>query len=204
MADRDRIGSSWSAPDSGRRYRGARFRSRRARERDPGLIARVLDRHGVHGPVLDAPSGTGRLERALARAGHPVAAIELSEQMLAEDPRRLRARGSIFALPVADGAFDTVVCCRFLHHLREPADLERAVGELVRASRRLVVVSFWDAGSLPELRRRLGLKPREARVAVGRRRLAELFTRHGAPIVDWEQSLRFVSQQTFAVARKTR
>ena len=202
MADRDRVGSAWNAPGSGERYVRTRFRSRRARERDPGLIGRVLDRHGVRGPVLDVPAGTGRLREVLEVRGQPVVAVELSPQMLARDPRALRACASVFALPFADGAFDTVICCRLLHHLREAGDLERAVAELARVSSRLIVASFWDAGSLPALRKRLGLKPTEARVALPRARLSELFERAGAPVVGFEHSLRFVSQQAFAIARK--
>jgi len=202
MPDRDRVRSAWEGPDAGGRYARARFRSRRAEQRDPRLVARALARHGVRGAVLDVPSGAGRLAEALARTGQIVVAADASDAMLAADGRARRVRASVFALPFAGGTFDTVVCCRLLHHLREPADLERAISELVRVSARLVIASFWDAGSLPALRVRLGLKRAEARTSIARSRLAELFARCGAPVVGYEHSLRRVSQQAFAVALK--
>ena len=104
------------------------------------------------------------------------------------------------------GAFDVVVSCRFLHHLHEREALERALRELLRVSRRLVVASVWDAASLPALRVRLGLKRSEGprgRCAVRRRLIEELVTASGARVVDWRHSLRFVSQQAFFVAERS-
>ena len=202
MSDRDRIASAWSSPGSGERYGSSRFRTPAARGRDLDLVARALERHGARGTVLDVPAGQGRLAAVLARAGTAVIAADASAEMLAADPRPRRVRASLFDLPFADGAFDAVVCCRFLHHLARPEDLERAVGELVRVSARLVIASFWDAASLPALRRRLGLKRPEARTAIERTRLAEVFERAGARVVGYEHSFRFVSQQALAVAHK--
>jgi len=109
-------------------------------------------------------------------------------------------------MPFGDGAFDVVVCCRYLHHLHERADLDRAVAELVRVSRRLVLASFWDAASWPALRVRLGLRRGEGphgRAAVERAAIESAFERAGARVIDWRTGLRFVSQQTFAVAERT-
>jgi SAM-dependent methyltransferase len=136
------------------------------------------------------------------RVGSAWSAPGASAEMLAADGRGRRVRASIFDLPFCADAFDAVVCCRFLHHLARPEDLERAVGELVRVSARLVIASFWDAASLPALRRRLGLKRAEARSAIERPRLAEVFARAGARVIGFEHSMRFVSQQTFAIAEK--
>lgn len=199
-ADRRRVRAAWAGPEAGERYARGRFRSRRAAARDPALVARALRCHGVRGAVLDVPSGSGRLAPVLAGLGSQVVAADVSGPMLAVDPRGQRVRASVFALPFAARAFDAVVCCRLLHHLRAPGDLERAVRELVRVSDRLVVASFWDAGSLPALRVRLGLKRPEARAAIERARLEALFARAGARVVGHLSSLRFVSQQTFAVA----
>jgi 2-polyprenyl-3-methyl-5-hydroxy-6-metoxy-1,4-benzoquinol methylase len=201
-ANRERVGSAWGSPGSGERYVSARFATSAARGRDLRLVERALERHRAHGAVLDVPSGAGRLAPVLARAGAVVVAVDASAEMLAADGRARRVRASIFDLPFPADAFDAVICCRLLHHLARPEDLERAVGELVRVSARLVIASFWDAASLPALRRRLGLKRPEARSAIERSRLAAVFARAGARVVGFEHSMRFVSQQAFAVAEK--
>ena len=55
--------NKWQEEDSGRRYSAERWKSPRAAVRDPMLVERILDRHGVRPglrPILDAPCGTGR------------------------------------------------------------------------------------------------------------------------------------------------
>ena len=195
----------WRDAESGRRYRTERWRSARRRERDPLLVRRVLaTRLSGSGLVLDAPCGTGRLRDAIEAHGRWVA-LDLSPQMLAAtESARARLRGDVERLPFRDGAFEAVVCCRLLHHLRGQARLERTVHELVRVSAEWIVASFWDAASLPAWKRRL-LAParRGSRVARSKRDVAAAFHAAGAAIVGWEHSLRFLSQQTFVVARKS-
>ncbi len=47
---------------------------------DLGFYLRLAEDHG--GPLLELGAGTGRVTRALAKAGHEVVAVELSEAML--------------------------------------------------------------------------------------------------------------------------
>lgn len=202
------VRAKWRTSEAGARYAGARWSSAARRERDPRLVAALLARHLAPGParLLDAPCGTGRLVPVLAARG-PTVGLDVSPAMLAEARRADRTgtnwlAGDVLRLPFRDGSFDAVVCCRLLHHLEQPA-LEQAVRELVRVSRGLVLASFWDAGSLPALRRAwLGARPRETRRAVPRALLAELLARSGAEVVGWKHSLRFLSRQAFVAARK--
>jgi SAM-dependent methyltransferase len=203
-----RVRDKWSAPASGERYSGGRFASGRAARRDPRIVRELLGELGVRGPVLDAPCGTGRLHGTLAALGAEVTSLDGSRSML----DAARAGGvtrpvlaDIAALPFRDRGFDVVVSCRFLHHLHDPRDLERALGELVRVSRRLVVASFWDAASLPALRVRVGLKRAEGprgRVAIAREDLVAAVERAGARVIAFRSTLRFVSQQTFFAAER--
>ena len=209
MSARPEVRTRWRARDAGTRYAGERWSSARRRTRDPGLVAALLERHLAPGPalVLDAPCGAGRLAPALAARGRYVG-LDVSLPMLAE-ARAASPTGAGFLagdatrLPFRDSSFDAVVCCRLLHHLDDPRLLEQVLGELVRVSRGLVVASFWDADSLPALRRAwLGAKPGETRRPVRRATLAELLERAGAEVVGWRHSLRFVSRQAFVAARK--
>ena len=220
------VARRWSRPSDARRYRDGRWRSARAGGRDPSLVRRILEQHGVEvsrGGILDAPCGTGRLRPTLEARGAPYVGVDVSASMLRPDAsgasdaagaggagfelhgRVLRA--AVESLPFGPDTFDVVVSCRLLHHVHEREDLEAFVRELVRVSNRLVVASFWDQASLHAWRRRVGLRrgPRpEGRRAVAKAVLRRLFEQAGAPIVGFHHSFRFVSQQTFLVAHKGR
>jgi SAM-dependent methyltransferase len=197
----------WQSERAARRYAHERWSSGRRRSRDPRLVGKILDAHlaPVRALVLDVPCGTGRLGDAIeARARY--VGLDVSLPMLAAaraSGRDALLSGDARRLPFQDGVFDAVVCCRLLHHLHEGEELERVLGELVRVTRGLVIASFWDAASLPEWRRRVlpeGRPPR--RFARAKRVLERALVRAGASVVEWRHSARFLSRQTFVVARK--
>lgn len=204
----------WLAPGSGTHYSSGRFATPRAAARDLRLIEGLLDeflgkpREGVPF-LLDAPCGAGRLAPMLSGRARRLVGLDASRDMLAaareaQDTPSTLLEGDLLDLPFRDGSFDAVVACRFLHHLRDEAQLDRALGELVRVSRGLVIASFWDERSLPGWRRRLGLKRDEGprgRAATSRGHLAAALARAGADVLAWRASLRFVSQQSFFAAR---
>lgn len=109
------------------------------------------------GTVLDVPCAAGRLVPVLLESADRVTAIDRSPAMVAvareatageaAAGRVVVGEGDAMALPFADGAFETVVCWRLLHHLTERADRVRVLRELARTSRRGVVVTFADAGT---------------------------------------------------------
>ena len=198
----------WTSDAVARRYAGERWSSAARRGRDPRRVQRILAEFLPRGTalLLDAPCGAGRLVPALAARGRTVA-LDVSPAMLSAlraSPTRpdLVLAGDIAHLPFRDDAFDAVLCCRYLHHLREPAALARALSELVRVSRGLVVASFWDSASLPEWRRALPGARVPRRCARPRAELARACAAAGAEVVAWRHSLRFVSRQAYLVARK--
>ena len=209
------VHTRWQAPAAGEHYAHARWSSTRHAERDPRLVAGLLEKHlsadrsaAAHGKalLLDAPCGTGRLRPTLSAHGRHVG-LDVSLPMLAEarqaNPAGAWLRGNVTRLPFRDGSFDAVVCCRLLHHLAEPEALAEVLSELVRVSRALVIASFWDRGSLPAWRRAWLPTTRPARRhARSRAELAAAFAHAGAEVVGWKHSLRFVSRQAFVVARK--
>jgi len=91
--------------------------------------------------ALDVACGPGSVVAAFARRVRRAEGLDATEAML-EEARQLASReglrnvgwhrGSIYALPFADGAF-TIVSCRYaFHHLLEP---RRALTEMVRVCR---------------------------------------------------------------------
>ena len=208
MEPLERTRAKWSAPGAGQRYAHERFRSGRD-ARDPARLARLLERHLARGApalLLDAPCGAGRLFSALAARGR-VVGLDVSPAMLAEASSHpavaALVAGDLAYLPFAERSFDAVVCCRLLHHLEREEDLVRIARELVRVSRDLVLATYWDAASLPALRRRLlpsGRAPR--RFARSRAEVEAAFVAAGAEVVARAWSLRFVSRQAYLVLRR--
>ncbi|QDU66150.1 class I SAM-dependent methyltransferase [Engelhardtia mirabilis] len=202
------VGDRWTAPGAGEHYAGGRWRSSRAAGRDPRLVRRALLRHarGLRlERVLDVPCGAGRLRPVLEGTGASTVGVDVSPEMLAAAPAGLRIQASAWALPFADRSFDAVVCCRLLHHVASDDERAGLLGELVRVSRGLVLVSFWDSSSWHAWRRRAGLRRAthpDTRVALERRTLERLIEGAGARVLGFEHSLRFVSQQAFAIARR--
>lgn len=96
----------------------------------------------TEGPVLDAPLGTGRYIDIYKAKGLQHVGLDISPDMIAEARRKhpdLNAVvGTIFKTPFKDGAFSTAVCSRLLNWL-EPDDMAKAVAELRRVARCLVV-----------------------------------------------------------------
>lgn len=92
--------------------------------------------------VLEVGCGEGHLVQHLFEVLKPkqAAACDLSlERVSPVCDRRIEFRtASVYELPYADAAFDLVVCCEVLEHLRDP---ERALKELKRVTRRWALLS---------------------------------------------------------------
>jgi ubiquinone/menaquinone biosynthesis C-methylase UbiE len=95
------------------------------------------------GSVLDVGCGTGYLLGALAgradAAPREFTGVDFQiEPGIAERMPGIRFReADIEKLPFADGAFDTVICTHVLEHV---LDIEAAIGELRRVTRRRLLV----------------------------------------------------------------
>ncbi|MFT7485220.1 MAG: SAM-dependent methyltransferase [Candidatus Paceibacteria bacterium] len=194
----------WTSDQVARDYASTRFASRRGRNRDPKLVLELLERFGRgarSGRLLDLPCGTGRLFSTLADQTNQYVGADVSRAMLNEAPHPAVVADA-FRLPFRSSSFETVVCCRLLHHLHEEQELGAVISELARVSSDLVIASFWDADSWPALRRRLGWrKETTGRRPVQKKRVKSLLESAGAEVLGYAHSMRFVSMQCFVAAR---
>jgi SAM-dependent methyltransferase len=156
----ERLRTRYAGDDAARAYRtkyeGSPFR-RWSSRREKALVARLLDRSGAEGEVLDVPCGTGRMVPTLLARAPRVVAVDLSDAMIrvaTEDLAREIAAGRVAvsvasadALPFPDGVFAAAVCWRLLHHLHDRAARARVLSELARVARTAVVASFADAAT---------------------------------------------------------
>jgi len=130
--------------------------------RELGLLRRLLRGQGRCETILDLPSGGGRLSGVIAAFADRLIEADIALGQLqyargAGRPRRptVWMTASAFHLPLVDDAVDATVCCRLSHHLPTPAERERLLRELLRVSRRFVVLTFFDHRSLKNLLRRV-------------------------------------------------
>jgi ubiquinone/menaquinone biosynthesis C-methylase UbiE len=143
---------------------------RLSNRRELAVVRKALARAGAQGRLLDCPCGAGRLTPTLLRfAGH-VTCVDLSEAMVAEARDVLAAEAAAGrvdfrvapadALPFGDGAFDTAVCHRLLHHMATPGERAGVLAELARVASRRVVLSFADDSTRKARRQRRRGTPR--------------------------------------------
>lgn len=133
--------------------------------REIRLARRALALAGDPDSILDMPCGTGRFWPMLAAttarsllAGDNSPAMLAAAVANAAPATRVRfeaRRMDAFALPLADGAVDHVLCMRLLHHFAVPADRLCILGEIHRVARAGATVSVWVDGNLQAWRRRV-------------------------------------------------
>jgi ubiquinone/menaquinone biosynthesis C-methylase UbiE len=209
---RERYGSREGAEAYRTKYERSPLRRLSAR-REMRLVLGALAAAGTEGEVLDVPCAAGRLVPTLLERATRVTGVDLSPAMVAvarealagpiAAGRVLLLEGDAAALPFPDRAFDTAVCWRLLHHLTERAARVRVLSELRRVSRRAVLVSFADAGSLKA--RLQALRRRDRRCAkVSRDDLAAEAAEAGLSLVSGRRLSGPFSLLAAALLRPTR
>ncbi len=123
--------------------------------------------------VLDVGAGFGRTTRFLLSRGYVVYAVDIDPGVVQSLGAELRefvetgllkiVHGDVEDLPFSDGECDSVVSVALLHHVRH---VERALGEMLRVARRVVLVYDWTPQSAgvtnPHSEYELAAKMREA------------------------------------------
>ena len=144
--------TSWRYEEPGK---AAAFvgRSGHRNHAEANLVAAVVADVDL-GCTLDAACGAGRLRPLLEENGATWIGVDASSAMLGEAGPGRVAKARIQSLPFDDGAFDSVVCFRFLHHLPPEAQRE-VVAELARVCRTNLVLSAFHPLSLHGWQRRL-------------------------------------------------
>jgi SAM-dependent methyltransferase len=180
--------------------------------REGVLLGRLLERAGQATELLDLPCGGGRLSRFLDRHAALLIEADTARGQL-EYARRHRAYSrppawlgaSALRIPLKTGAVDGAVCCRLSHHLPTVAERERLLGELLRVSRRFVIVTFFDYHSLKNLLRRarrpFNRKPPKAAMRVAE--VAAIARAHGARLAACPSLFVLSSGHRYALLEKT-
>lgn len=148
-----RYESSTGAAAYRRKYERSWIR-RMSNRRELSIVDRALARAGASGRLLDCPCGAGRLTPTLLRHADEVICADMSQAMVdeARDALGPLADGGSVSfltapasdLPLDDGAVDTAVCHRLIHHMNVEAERAAVLAELSRVAARRLVISFSD------------------------------------------------------------
>ncbi|KHL24781.1 ArsR family transcriptional regulator [Croceibacterium mercuriale] len=143
---------------------------------DLGLGDRPLGR------LLDIGTGTGRMLEQLAGRAHFALGVDRSPEMLRFARARLAERGTaaalgqadMYALPMEDGTFDTVILHQVLHYAHHP---EAAIAEAARvlAPGGTMVIADMASHEREDLRRRFA----HARLGFTDRAVLDWLGEHG-------------------------
>jgi SAM-dependent methyltransferase len=179
--------------------------------RESRLIRRFVRRVGRSRAILELPCGGGRLTPAFADAADLVIEADIAIGQIrygraspAMATPRLWMTASAFHIPLRNASVDGTVCVRLSHHLPTAAERERLFGELLRVSRRFVIVTWFDRHSLKNLTYRLRHPFRRGppKLTMTRSEVAALARQGGARLVDVAPLSRFGSGHRYGLLLK--
>lgn len=179
--------------------------------RESAIIRRHISRLGRSAVVLDLPCGGGRLTPAFADSTDLVIEADIAMGQIrygrahsAVPTPQVWMTASAFHIPLRDAGVDGTVCVRLSHHLPTAAEQDRLFRELLRVSRRFVIVTFFDRFSLKNLTRDLRhpFRRKPAKPTITTDRVAELARANGARLVDTTPLSRIGSGHRYALIVK--
>jgi len=158
------------------------------------LLDRLLSSQGKSELILDLPCGGGRLSsrigvhtNRLIEADIAVGQVLYGQRHSKLDTPQTWMTASAFHIPFRDNSVDGTVCCRLCHHLPTPVERERLIEELLRVSRRFVIMTFFDYYSLKNWLRRarqpFNKKPPKMTMTI--QRVRELAEANGARLIQY-------------------
>lgn len=180
--------------------------------REYDLLDELLSSQGHCSLLLDLPCGGGRLSPQLEPNTDLLieADVGLGQLLYARETntpqtKRVWMTASAFHIPFQAESVDGIVCCRLNHHLPTAAERERLVSELLRVSKRFVIMTFFDYHSLKNLIRRarqpLNRKPPKMTMTVDR--VAELAAEQGGELIAAPPLSRISSGHRYALIVKS-
>jgi ubiquinone/menaquinone biosynthesis C-methylase UbiE len=188
-----------------------RLLKRQSTRREFTLLRQLIGRVGRSKVILDLPCGGSRLTPAFAEAAGLVIEADIAHGQLlfgrAESSvatPRVWMTASAFHIPLRDNSVDGTICVRLSHHMPTAAERERLLAELLRVSRRFVIMTFFDHHSLKNLLRRLRspFDRQPPKMTMTTARVAELAGERGARLITAPPLSRIGSGHRYALIAK--
>jgi SAM-dependent methyltransferase len=168
------------------------FLKRASTAREFAILRRLLGSQERSRLLLELPCGGGRLSGVIAPFADLIVEADIAQGQVLYGRRNSRLAtpqiwmtASAFHIPFRDETFDGTACIRLCHHLPTPAERERLMRELLRVSKRFVIMTFFDHHSiknwLRRMRRPLDGKPPKMTMTV--HEVARIAAENGARLV---------------------
>jgi SAM-dependent methyltransferase len=179
--------------------------------REYRLLQRLLQSQGHCKVVLDLPCGGGRLSPQIAPFTDLIVEADIAEGQVLYGKRNVSLgtpqiwmTASAFHIPFRDESFDGTVCCRLCHHLPTEDERVRLMKELLRVTKRFVIMTFFDYKSLKNtlrrIRRPFDHKPPKMTMTIARVR--ELAEEAGARLLECPTLASLSSGHRYALITK--
>jgi SAM-dependent methyltransferase len=184
---------------------------RSSTRRENQLLARHMNYVGRGGILLDLPCGGGRLTPAFAahadlviEADIAIGQVLFGRSETAVATPRVWMTASGFHIPLHANAVEGAICVRLSHHLPTSNERERLLHELLRVSRRFVIMTYFDQHSLKNVLRRLRrpFNRKAPKLTMTAAQVADLARRAGARLVAAPPLSRIGSGHRYALILK--
>jgi SAM-dependent methyltransferase len=175
------------------------------------LIRRHLDKVGHSRVILELPCGGGRITPAFAdradfiiEADIAVGQIRYGRATSTLTVPRAWMSASAFHIPLRDASVDGTICIRLCHHLPTASERERLFRELMRVSKRFIIVTYFDHYSLKNLTRRMRhpFDKKPPKMTMTTERVGEIAREGGWRLVAAPPLNRIASGHRFALLTK--
>ncbi len=173
------------------------------------LLRRLLAHHGRCATMVEIPCGGGRISPQLVDGTDLLiqADVALGQVMYGMTRQPLKIpqiwmTASAFCMPFRDASVDAAVCIRLSHHLATREEREQLLAELLRISRRYVIMTFFDHNSVKNILRRMRHKKPKLTMSVAQ--VASLAKAHSARLVSCPRLSLIGSGHRYALLVKDR
>jgi SAM-dependent methyltransferase len=156
------------------------------------LLKRLLGKQPHSELLMDLPCGGGRLSPALApfadtilEADVAIGQVLYAKENALPDVKQVWMTASALDIPLQDQSVDGVVSCRLNHHLPASEERDQHVRELLRVSKRFVIMTYFDYYSVKNTIRRIRrpFNNKLPKMTMTHRRLRELAAEQNARVV---------------------
>lgn len=156
--------------------------------RENQILKRLLGQQKHCATMLEIPCGGGRISSQLIDATDLLiqADIGLGQILYAMTKEKFKIpqvwmTASAFRIPLRDSSVDALVCIRLSHHLVTAKQRESLLAELLRVSRRFVIMTFFDYHSIKNMLRIV--RSKRPKLTMTRSQISTLAATHGAKLV---------------------
>ena len=156
--------------------------------REHQILKHLLQQQKHCTTMLEIPCGGGRISPQLIGATDLLiqADIGLGQILYAITKDKLNINqiwmtASAFRIPLQDSSVDASVCVRLSHHLTTVKQRESLLVELLRVSRRFVIMTYFDYNSIKNRLRRF--RKKKSKLTMTKSQISALAAAHGAELV---------------------